>query len=383
MPRRSSRLAAGKRVQRGDKAIASLLENALVASSEEIRLTHGFHTYPAGLHPDAARMLLDQFQGDRLFDPFCGGGTTLVEGRVHGRKTFGTDVSPVALRVANGRTATPTDELLTRFRSTARKLTEAARYADVNPEERIYEAVREWYAPHAIWELESLRQGIATSDESVRDLLWLAFSSLLIKVSWRASDTSARRKKHRRPPGTTAILFHKKVREFARRMTELRDAVPEGTPSSNIQYGDARTVRLEQKVQLVITSPPYPSTYDYLPLQHFRQIWLPDPPPNWDDEIGPRRDWREGGRGARAKWVEDTHAWTSNISAQLEKDGVMVVVIGDGLTPQGSIDAAKVTEEVAEANNLTLLGRSSVERPEHARKTTRWEHAFAFQKQVE
>ena len=43
------------------------------------RVTHGFHTYPAGLNPDAARDLLALFPGDSLHDPFCGGGTVLVE----------------------------------------------------------------------------------------------------------------------------------------------------------------------------------------------------------------------------------------------------------------------------------------------------------------
>jgi len=364
----------------GEDAIVDVLESALLQSSGDPRLTHGFHTYPAGLHPHAARDLVQMFEADRMLDPFCGGGTTLIEGRVAGMTTYGCDISPIALLVAKARTATPDDAELTRFRSTARKLTEAARYAKEVPPEPIFEAVDKWYARHALWELESIRKGITEADSSVQDQLWAAFSSLLIKVSWRASDTSNKREKHRRPAGTTAILFHKKVRELARRQASLRDEVPEGTPPSDIQFCDAREVQLSEPVQLVVTSPPYPSTYDYLPLQHLRHVWLSEQQPDWAAEIGPRRDWRQGDKEARKRWQEDTARWTARAAEALEPGGHLIVVIGDGLTPRGGVDTAGATEGSAVAAGLTMVGRASVERPDHARSTVRWEHAFAFRK---
>lgn len=376
MARRRAGVEAGSTFQVGE---ANVLVAALVAASEEVRLTHGFHTYPAGLHPDAARALVEAYDAERILDPFCGGGTTLVEARAHGRVTLGRDVSPVALRVARTRTATPPDDVVRRFRSTSRKLTEVARHARELPGPSILPAVEQWYAPHALMELESLRRGILDAEESVRDLLWATFSSLLIKVSWRASDTSAKRLKHRRPPGTTAVLFHKKARELGRRMEALREAAPEGTPEADIAFGDARAIDVEP-VQLVLTSPPYPSTYDYLPLQHLRHVWLPDRLPDFEVEIGPRRDWRDGGKGAVKRWREDTRQWMAAAHRVLEPGGHLVIVIGDGLTPRGPVDTAKATEEVARSLGFEMAGRASVERPDHARKTIRWEHAFAFRR---
>ena len=69
-------------------------------------------------------------------------------------------------------------------------------------------------------------------------------------------------------------------------MEALREVVPEGTPPADLAFGDARRLDVEP-VQLVVTSPPYPSTYDYLPLQHLRHVWLPDPQPPFELEIGP------------------------------------------------------------------------------------------------
>ncbi|MEZ4319531.1 MAG: hypothetical protein R3F61_18590 [Myxococcota bacterium] len=378
--RRSSTQQHRGRFRVGEDAVVDVLEAALLQEGGEPQLTHGFHTYPAGIHPEAARSLVQAFPAERVLDPFCGGGTLLIEARVAGRQAIGRDISPIALLVAKARCATPDEATLTQFRSAARKLTEAARHARELPPANILETVEKWYAQHALWELESLRKGIHEADPAVRDLLWTAFSSLLIKVSWRASDTSTKREKHHRPAGTTAVLFHKKVRELARRQTELREAVPEGTPAADIQFGDARTARVGGPVQLIVTSPPYPSTYDYLPLQHFRHVWLEERQPAWEAEIGPRRDWRQGAKEARQRWIDDTHAWTARVADQLEPGGHLVVVIGDGLTPKGGIDTARATEESAEAAGLTRVGRASVERPDHARDTVRWEHAFAFRK---
>jgi hypothetical protein len=95
------------------------------------RYTHPFHTYPAGMHADAARDLIALFPGDSVFDPFCGGGTVLVEARAAGRRTHGSDVSPVAVRVARARTATPDDAALTA--SLARATHEPPRRASGRP----------------------------------------------------------------------------------------------------------------------------------------------------------------------------------------------------------------------------------------------------------
>lgn len=377
--RRTAGKSAGPPILLGDSDLAQVCAEALAAADPVDRYTHGFHTWPAGLHPDAARLLLAAFDGASVLDPFCGGGTVLVEGRAAGRRTVGRDLSPIAVRVARARTATPDDALLTRFRSRARKLTEAARSAKVRPPAAIEKVVSEWYATHAIWELESIRLGIAESEPDIRPLLEVCFSSILVKVSWRKSDTSPKRVKHRRPPGTTAILFHKKVRELARRMAALREAVPEGTPEADIDVCDAREVALSEPVELVLTSPPYPSTYDYLPLQHLRTAWLGDQPDS-NSEIGSRRDWRQGERKARKRWRQDTDRWTAAAAAALKPGGHLVVVIGDGVAPGGAIDTSSSSDEAARAAGLVSVARASVEREDHARDGTRWEHVLCWQR---
>lgn len=369
-------------VHSGDPALAEQLAAALAHRGPVERATHGFHTYPAGLHPDAARDLLALMPGDGVLDPFCGGGTVLVEARLAGRQAWGRDLSTVAVRVARARTATPDDATLTALRSTARRLTAEARAARELPPEPILHAVERWYAPHALSELWSIRAGLDAVEEPVRGWLEAVLSSILVKVSWRRSDTSAKRETHRRPPGTTAVLFHKKTRELARKMAELRDALPEGAPPARVGVGDAREVHTTEPVDAVLTSPPYPSTYDYLALQHLRRVWLGKHPRELGErEIGARRQWRErGNRAAVRQWVEDTHTWTAATARNLRDGGRMAVVVGDGLTPAGPVDTRRATTEAVTAAGLRPLASASLARPDHARQTTRWEHVLLFER---
>jgi len=363
----------------GDPALAAVCASALLHHDNEPRFTHGLHTYPAGLHPLAARDLIAAVGGDSLLDPFCGGGTVLIEGRLAGMRTHGRDVSPVALLVARGRTATPPPETVTAFRSAGRRIAAEARAATESPSRTKLDVVHNWYSPTTLMELEAIRRAMVRAPNDVQPLLAMCFSSILVKVSWRKSDTSAQRVKHKRPPGTTAVLFHKKVRELGRALDAFREAVPAGTPPSDIERGDARRVSLPDSVDLVLTSPPYPSTYDYVPLQQLRAVWF-----GWEasapDEIGSRRSFRQGQRWARQRWEADTDAWTAAASEVLRPGGFLGVVIGDGLTPSGAIDTRQPTIGAASKAGLQLVAQASVERADHARRATRWEHAFLFRK---
>ena len=74
--------------------------------SQTSYLTHGYHTYPAKFIPQLAARLINENSGvgEIICDPFMGSGTTLVEAIVHGRRTYGTDVNPVAVLITKAKT---------------------------------------------------------------------------------------------------------------------------------------------------------------------------------------------------------------------------------------------------------------------------------------
>lgn len=68
--------------------------------------THNFYKYPARFSPRFVRFVLDYFTkpGDFVFDPFMGGGTTIVEAAAAGRRVIGSDINELAQFVTRVKT---------------------------------------------------------------------------------------------------------------------------------------------------------------------------------------------------------------------------------------------------------------------------------------
>ncbi len=363
---------AGDAIRSGDNQTARLLEAALRHRGRVERATHGFHTYPAGLHPDAARDLV-VLGGGAVLDPFCGGGTVLVEALLAGREALGLDISPVAGLVARARTAKTTEAERTALRSAARKITERAAKATVPPP-GIPDDLARWYEPHVLAELAAIHDGIGKDP-----LLRAVFSAIVVKASRRESDTSSARTDTKRPPGTTAILFHKKAREYARMLEELANAVPEGV-RARVHREDARDLRERGGFGLVLTSPPYPGVYDYVAMQQLRHLWLGLDAASPRQEIGSRRQFRADRAAALAAWRADTTRWVRAVTRALDPGGRLVVVIGDGQVGGKRIDTWQATDEAALAAGLVRVARATVERWDEGVHAMRPEHAIAWEK---
>ena len=79
--------------------VAAEFLEAVHSCQPVLGLTHGFYRYPARFSPLFARAAIEAFTqpSDLVLDPFMGGGTTLVEARVLGRRAIGVDISELAV----------------------------------------------------------------------------------------------------------------------------------------------------------------------------------------------------------------------------------------------------------------------------------------------
>lgn len=76
-------------------------------SGEDTRqITHCYHDYPARMIPQIARQFFKLFgkkTAATVFDPYCGTGTSLVEGFIRGFDVIGSDLNPLARLIAKSK----------------------------------------------------------------------------------------------------------------------------------------------------------------------------------------------------------------------------------------------------------------------------------------
>lgn len=97
-----------------DEVRYAALVGAAQAADKVGSLTHSFYRYPARFGETFVREAIQSFscEGDTVLDPFCGGGTTVVEALAAGRRVVGADLSELALFVTRAKSTPLTSRQL-------------------------------------------------------------------------------------------------------------------------------------------------------------------------------------------------------------------------------------------------------------------------------
>jgi hypothetical protein len=363
---------------------------------------HGFHTYPARMHPVTASRLIRALSGEggTVLDPFCGSGTVLVEAMIAGRRAVGTDLNPIAVRLATLKTTlrgAPMPDIAS-CEALVAAAHEVATFADERRKRRAGATHRypsedvAAFDPHVLLELDSLRAAIAArADARMREALELVLSAILVKVSRRASDTSSSASPRRIAAGFPARLFARKTEELARRLADFAALVAPGTPPPRVTLDDATRLRTvaASTVDAVVTSPPYVATYDYLAHHALRMRWLGlDARALAAGEMGARRRYAKlDVEGARAAWTRELAAALRALSRVCRKGARVTLVLADSAVDGEALRADALVAAVAPDAGFAPLARASQRRPHFHGPTSRAfeaapraEHAIALEK---
>jgi len=365
------------------------LEAALGVTPDETATqahVHGFHSYPARLHPDTARRLIEGLSrpGERVLDPFCGSGTVLVEARLAGRAALGVDVNPLAVELSELKANGPGAPWTARLVPVATRVAEHAddrRRARAGATRRYEDIDVALFAPHVLLELDGLKDGIArVENEALARALLLVLSAVLTKVSVRAGDTGRAEGEKRVSAGYTTRFFLRKAQDLARRLEAAKARLPPRAPLAKVIHGDARNLDAvgDGKVDLVVTSPPYAGVYDYVVHHRDRLRWLELPEERFEEhEIGARRHARGVSFGhALARFRSELGAALEELGRVLSPRGAAVLVIADSVLAMRAVYADELVRGLAPSAGLALVAAASQKRP-HLHAPT--EHAFAKQ----
>jgi DNA modification methylase len=355
---------------------------------------HGFHSYPARLHPDTARLLLETLSTgrDRVLDPFCGSGTVLVEGRRLGRQTTGIDANPFAVALARLKTSRIDADQAARLLAAAEKIASHAderRKSRAGPTHSYGPEDRELYEVHVLLELDGIRDGLRRVPRgAIRNALDLAFSAILVKVSRQPGDTAHDRQVRRFAAGYTIRLFFKKVRELTERLLEYSALLPPRVSPPRVLVGDARTLTDvdDATIDLIVTSPPYPGVYDYVEHHAVRLRWLGIEASGLSEvEIGARRSGKAQPSLARREWERALSACLESMRRVLRPEGHAALVIADSVLGGQAARADEYVPRLAARAGLVWLAGARQPRP-HAHPAsrkifegaTRYEHILVF-----
>jgi hypothetical protein len=351
---------------------------------------HGFHVYPARMHPTTASRLVEitSVAGTKVLDPFCGSGTVLVCAMLARRQVLGTDLNPLAVLLASRKLAVRDEAHDARLLEAAKR---AREHADTRRSARAG-AHRHYgtddvaaFDPHVLLELDSLRHAISKeTDGVVRDDLRLVLSAILTKVSRRVADTSEKIAPKRIAAGFTAKIFFKKTEELVLRTKELAALMPFPRPRALVFVDDARELGhvRDGECGAVVSSPPYVGTYDYLTHHALRMRWLGLHTGKLEQgEMGARRM-----RNTPQSWEKDLEGALRAMHRALAPRSRAALVMADSELGGTAVRADDTLAVVAPRTGFRAVARASQARP-HFRETRafarmpRFEHALLIERE--
>ena len=252
---------------------------------------HRIHAYPAKFPAFLTTKALHYAQQsgvkvDLIADVFCGCGTTAVEARRNGKRFWGCDINPVATLIAHVKTRDYDDAGLQR---TLHAITgeSAAHRPTANERATISDRIRYWFNDPNIESLLSLRHAInhsAPPKSRYRKFFLCAFSNILKPTSrWLTKSI-----KPQIDPGKSPRSV---MEAFADQVTLMRNAnrnraavVSPGSPKPiarvaspciRIRTRNFLASRLPScRPDLVVTSPPYVTSYNYADIHQLSALWL-------------------------------------------------------------------------------------------------------------
>lgn len=319
---------------------------------------HRLHWYPGTFIPQIPAYLIELFSeaGGTVYDPFCGVGTTVVEAIRLGRRGIGVDVNPLAVRIAKAKVSffTPARLHVLQKRFEDRLADRCDQYAIgrdfvlfrrsrkvTSPrEEAEWSVLRPWYHEATWREMLTLREVIDEYRGRFRKLLDVVFSSIVKRTC-----------SQREHWGYVADNMQPRHSVYINAITTFEKALADAIDSLSrfLQFPDVKSLGIrelnrrarliccdllettpveDEKVDLVVTSPPYPNVTDYTRSQRLSYWWFKQSVDDLrEQEVGAR--FKRTRSGAYHDYFTQMRVALMGISKSLKVGGHLCLVLGE------------------------------------------------------
>lgn len=215
----------------------------------------------------------------RVFDPFCGTGTTVLSSVYHGHEGVTTDINPFLIWLAQAKTATYSPEQISATRDACTSVLDLVRRQCVEPVPAPpIHNIERWWSSKSLDFLRHLLAAITVmtrENSSERTLLHIAFCRSLIELSNAAFNHQSLSFKDE---GQLDICFDVDMSSiFSEDVRYVLGGASENpTGKSSVVFGDSRNPAkvVDGLFDLVVTSPPYANRMSYIRELRPYMYWL-------------------------------------------------------------------------------------------------------------
>jgi DNA modification methylase len=250
------------------------------SDTNELKM-HKIHAYPAKFPAFLTQKAINfaQEEGVKinlLADIFCGCGTSALEARRSGINFWGCDINPIATLIAKTKSAIYEPATLDKLYNLILHKFELSKLISTSMDE-INPRIKYWFTEENIIELMNLKQAIqyVTKDlEIYQNFFLCCFSNILKATSNWLTKSIKPQSDPNKTPSSVITAFSAQYEFMRDANNELRN---EELANTQVEIHQLNFLKYEIEkpfVDLLISSPPYVTSYEYADLHQLSTLWL-------------------------------------------------------------------------------------------------------------
>ncbi len=241
--------------------------------------THSYHRYPAKFIPQIVQQLIKKFAPtgkEIICDPFGGCGTTLVEAKISGRRSIGFDINPIAKLITETKVTPINPKLLEKCREEFMDNYKNSQKKTLPKCSR----VNYWFDTATIKRLDRVYFSIKKiENKKARKFFFCAFSHILKNCSrWLMKSIKPTIDKDKKIPDVKEVFLRHLDSMIQKNKVFYCELVKSGNlnvPAVMYRRDSTKPLPIKKNsIDLVITSPPYVTSYEYADLHQLSLLWL-------------------------------------------------------------------------------------------------------------
>lgn len=238
---------------------------------------HSIHAYPAKFPAFIASKAFDYaieegVQVEKVADIFCGCGTVALEARMHNLEFWGCDINPVATLIAKAKSNNYNIKIMQKHYMNIIEIINRTEEA-VSDYEKANERLKYWFTKNSFEVLDKIKYAIDMEIKTgkYREVFLCIFSSIL-KASSKWLTKSI--KPQVDPDKKEIDVLNAFIQQYYKFIKAIEETNCEVEPVIAIKCRNFLDANEYPSVDLVITSPPYVTSYEYADLHQLSSLWL-------------------------------------------------------------------------------------------------------------